>query len=143
MKRPVHPGKNVGIGKDHTIFTLIDGLLKFEKFGPHRKKVIQFCHQSIGLRTLLHGSRTITDGMLQAAVECLAKCMTEDEVVKGIILPQMSRLGSKLSEMEVKQLMEAHEYNHHRGLGTNGATLAIADAGIPMHWVWFKMVSES
>lgn len=34
-----HPGKNVGIGKDHTIFSLIDGLVKFEKFGPDRKKV--------------------------------------------------------------------------------------------------------
>lgn len=35
-----HPGKNVGIGKDHTIFSLIDGLVKFEKFGPdHKKKV--------------------------------------------------------------------------------------------------------
>ncbi|GJX94520.1 50S ribosomal protein L27, chloroplastic, partial [Tanacetum coccineum] len=34
----VQPGKNVGIGKDYTIFTLIDGLLEFEKFGPHRKK---------------------------------------------------------------------------------------------------------
>ncbi|KAK9670084.1 hypothetical protein RND81_13G176000 [Saponaria officinalis] len=35
----VHPGKNVGIGKDHTIFSLIDGLVKFEKYGPDRKKV--------------------------------------------------------------------------------------------------------
>ncbi|KAM7509268.1 hypothetical protein LguiA_019721 [Lonicera macranthoides] len=35
----VHPGNNVGIGKDHTIFSLIDGLVKFEKFGPDRKKV--------------------------------------------------------------------------------------------------------
>ncbi|KAL8193584.1 hypothetical protein R6Q57_026719 [Mikania cordata] len=35
----VHPGKNVGIGRDHTIFSLIDGLVKFEKFGPDRKKV--------------------------------------------------------------------------------------------------------
>ncbi|KAF3785374.1 50S ribosomal protein L27 [Nymphaea thermarum] len=34
-----HPGKNVGIGKDHTLFSLIDGLVKFEKFGPDRKKV--------------------------------------------------------------------------------------------------------
>lgn len=34
-----HPGKNVGIGKDHTIFALIDGLVKFEKFGPDKKKV--------------------------------------------------------------------------------------------------------
>ncbi|XP_068656008.1 large ribosomal subunit protein bL27c [Aristolochia californica] len=34
-----HPGKNVGIGKDHTIFSLIDGLVKFEKYGPDRKKI--------------------------------------------------------------------------------------------------------
>ncbi|XP_010250698.1 PREDICTED: 50S ribosomal protein L27, chloroplastic [Nelumbo nucifera] len=34
-----HPGKNVGLGKDHTIYSLIDGLVKFEKFGPDRKKV--------------------------------------------------------------------------------------------------------
>ncbi|KAB1200061.1 50S ribosomal protein L27, chloroplastic [Morella rubra] len=34
-----HAGKNVGLGKDHTIFSLIDGVVKFEKFGPDRKKV--------------------------------------------------------------------------------------------------------
>ncbi|PON61298.1 Ribosomal protein [Parasponia andersonii] len=34
-----HAGKNVGLGKDHTLFSLIDGLVKFEKFGPDRKKV--------------------------------------------------------------------------------------------------------
>ncbi|KAK9104138.1 hypothetical protein Scep_020982 [Stephania cephalantha] len=34
-----HPGKNVGLGKDHTIFSLIDGLVKFEKYGPDKKKV--------------------------------------------------------------------------------------------------------
>lgn len=34
-----HAGKNVGLGKDHTIFSLIDGLVKFEKFGPDKKKV--------------------------------------------------------------------------------------------------------
>ncbi|XP_022751854.1 50S ribosomal protein L27, chloroplastic [Durio zibethinus] len=34
-----HPGKNVGIGKDHTIFSLIDGLVKFEKFGPDKQKI--------------------------------------------------------------------------------------------------------
>ncbi|KAL3813899.1 hypothetical protein ACJIZ3_015167 [Penstemon smallii] len=35
-----HPGKNVGLGRDHTLFSLIDGLVKFEKFGPdHKKKV--------------------------------------------------------------------------------------------------------
>ncbi|GKV50256.1 hypothetical protein SLEP1_g56968 [Rubroshorea leprosula] len=33
-----HPGKNVGLGKDYTIFFLIDGLVKFEKFGLDKKK---------------------------------------------------------------------------------------------------------
>jgi large subunit ribosomal protein L27 len=34
-----HPGKNVGLGRDYTIYSLIDGLVKFEKYGPDRKKV--------------------------------------------------------------------------------------------------------
>lgn len=29
-----HPGNNVGIGKDYTLFSLIDGVVKFE---PHRR----------------------------------------------------------------------------------------------------------
>lgn len=29
----------MGLGKDHTIFSLIDGLVKFEKFGPDKKKI--------------------------------------------------------------------------------------------------------
>ena len=28
-----HPGENVGIGRDHTIFALIPGIVKFEKKG--------------------------------------------------------------------------------------------------------------
>ena len=28
----VHPGDNVGVGKDFTLFALIDGVVKFEKY---------------------------------------------------------------------------------------------------------------
>lgn len=35
----IHPGTNVGLGKDHTIFSLIDGLVKFENYLNGRKKV--------------------------------------------------------------------------------------------------------
>ncbi|WP_072681438.1 50S ribosomal protein L27 [Arcobacter sp. LA11] len=35
----VHVGENVGIGKDHTIFALIDGVVKFEVKDKNRKKV--------------------------------------------------------------------------------------------------------
>ncbi|XPV54528.1 MAG: 50S ribosomal protein L27 [Halarcobacter ebronensis] len=34
----VHGGENVGIGKDHTIFSLIDGVVKFEVKDKKRKK---------------------------------------------------------------------------------------------------------
>lgn len=35
----VHPGSNVGMGTDHTIFALIDGVVKFERKDKDRKKV--------------------------------------------------------------------------------------------------------
>ena len=34
-----HPGNNVGLGKDYTIFALIDGVVTFERKGKNRKKV--------------------------------------------------------------------------------------------------------
>ena len=33
-----HPGKNVGMGKDHTLFAKTDGELKFEKKGQSLKQ---------------------------------------------------------------------------------------------------------
>ena len=35
----IHPGTNVGIGKDDTLFALKDGKVKFERMGRDRKKV--------------------------------------------------------------------------------------------------------
>ena len=35
----VHPGNNVGIGKDDTLFALIDGKVKFEHIAGGRKSV--------------------------------------------------------------------------------------------------------
>ena len=35
----IHPGNNVGRGSDDTLFALIDGKVKFEKFGHDRKRV--------------------------------------------------------------------------------------------------------
>ena len=34
-----HPGNNVGIGSDDTLFALIDGVVTFERKGKSRKKV--------------------------------------------------------------------------------------------------------
>ena len=35
----IHPGNNVGLGRDYTLFALVDGVVKFERFGADRKKV--------------------------------------------------------------------------------------------------------
>ena len=35
----IHPGKNVGMGKDHTIFALIEGVVRFERKDKKRQQV--------------------------------------------------------------------------------------------------------
>ena len=35
----IHPGINVGMGKDYTIFAKIDGTVAYERLGRDRKKV--------------------------------------------------------------------------------------------------------
>ncbi len=34
----IHPGNNVGLGKDHTLFATVDGIVRFEKFGSGKKR---------------------------------------------------------------------------------------------------------
>ena len=34
-----HPGVNVGLGRDHTIFALTDGVVSYEKFANSKTKV--------------------------------------------------------------------------------------------------------
>jgi len=34
----IHPGTNVGIGSDDTLFALVDGTLRFERLGRDKKK---------------------------------------------------------------------------------------------------------
>ena len=35
----IHPGDNVGMGKDYTLFSKVDGVVAFERMGRSRKKV--------------------------------------------------------------------------------------------------------
>ena len=34
----IHPGENVGMGSDNTLFALVDGRVSFERKGKDRKK---------------------------------------------------------------------------------------------------------
>ncbi len=35
----IHPGPNVGVGRDWTLFAMVDGLVKYERFGKDRTRV--------------------------------------------------------------------------------------------------------
>jgi large subunit ribosomal protein L27 len=35
----IHPGNNVGVGRDYTLFALINGVVKFEPASKDRRKV--------------------------------------------------------------------------------------------------------
>ena len=35
----VHPGENVGLGKDYTIYALTDGIVRFDRFRRNRTRV--------------------------------------------------------------------------------------------------------
>ena len=43
----IHPGKNCGIGKDDTLFALIDGYVKFERKDKFRKQVSIYAENGI------------------------------------------------------------------------------------------------
>jgi large subunit ribosomal protein L27 len=38
----IHPGKNVGMGRDYTLFARIDGVVRYERVGKDRKQVHVF-----------------------------------------------------------------------------------------------------
>jgi large subunit ribosomal protein L27 len=35
----IHPGNNVGVGRDYTLYALVDGVVKFEPTSNNRRKV--------------------------------------------------------------------------------------------------------
>ena len=41
-----HPGDNVGLGKDHTLFALVDGVVEFKKGRKGRSFVSVLAHQA-------------------------------------------------------------------------------------------------
>lgn len=43
----IHPGENVGIGKDDTLFAKESGIVKFEKIGKSRKQVSVYTKEQL------------------------------------------------------------------------------------------------
>jgi len=48
----IHPGENVGLGKDYTLFAKIDGIVAYERMGRSRKKVSVYTSEGRNLRSL-------------------------------------------------------------------------------------------
>jgi len=46
----VKAGRNVGIGRDHTLFALIDGQVRFEQATKERKRVSVYAHEKSEVR---------------------------------------------------------------------------------------------
>jgi len=43
----IHPGENVGMGKDYTLFAKIDGTVAYERLGRSRKKASVYAEGSL------------------------------------------------------------------------------------------------
>src|SRR5690625_7158911 len=43
-----HPGTNVGLGKDHTLYALVDGHVKFSINGPKNKRTVRSEERRVG-----------------------------------------------------------------------------------------------
>ncbi len=35
----IHPGRNVGMGRDYTLFALVEGVVEYQRWGRSRKRV--------------------------------------------------------------------------------------------------------
>ncbi|XP_010551124.1 PREDICTED: NAD-dependent malic enzyme 1, mitochondrial [Tarenaya hassleriana] len=89
------PFKNVDFGNGHV--------------GHCNQGNNMYLFPGIGLGTLLSGSPIVSDGMLQAAAECLAGYMSEEEVLKGIIYPPISRIRDITKRIAAAVVKEAIE----------------------------------
>lgn len=42
----IHPGTNVGLGRDYTLYAKVDGVVTYEEFGRNRKRVSVYPDES-------------------------------------------------------------------------------------------------
>ncbi|THU61306.1 hypothetical protein C4D60_Mb07t21900 [Musa balbisiana] len=96
---------------DHIVFAsgspFHDVNLGNGKIGHCNQGNNMYLFPGIGLGTLLSGARVISDGMLQAAAQCLASYMKEEEVLNGIIYPSISSIRDITKEVAAAVVREA------------------------------------
>ncbi|KAG5538450.1 hypothetical protein RHGRI_019131 [Rhododendron griersonianum] len=83
-----HAGENI-VFASGSPFKNVD--LGNGKVGHVNQANNMYLFPGIGLGALLSGARLISDGMLQAASECLASYITDDEIQRGVLYPPIGR----------------------------------------------------
>ncbi|CDP08867.1 unnamed protein product [Coffea canephora] len=77
------------------------------KIGHVNQANNMYLFPGIGLGALVSGARFITDGMLQAAAECLASYMTDEEIQRGILYPSIDSIRDITAEVGAAVLRAA------------------------------------
>jgi malate dehydrogenase (decarboxylating) len=90
------------------------------KIGHVNQANNMYLFPGIGLGALVSGARVITDGMLQAAAECLASYMTEEETQKGILYPSIDSIRDITAEVGAAVLRGAVADEVAEGHGETG-----------------------
>ncbi|XP_061339896.1 NAD-dependent malic enzyme 2, mitochondrial-like isoform X2 [Gastrolobium bilobum] len=112
-----HAGENI-VFASGSPFENVD--LGNGKVGHVNQANNMYLFPGIGLGTLLSGARHITDGMLQAAAECLASYMTEEDIQKGILYPSTDCIRNVTVEVGAAVLRAAVAENLAEGHGDVG-----------------------
>ncbi|XP_074279899.1 NAD-dependent malic enzyme 59 kDa isoform, mitochondrial [Silene latifolia] len=99
-----HAGENI-VFASGSPFQNVD--LGNGKVGHVNQANNMYLFPGIGLGALLSGARLITDDMLQAAAECLASYITDDEIQRGILYPSVGSIRDITAEVAAAVLREA------------------------------------
>ncbi|KAF5464199.1 hypothetical protein F2P56_014293 [Juglans regia] len=113
----VHAGENI-VFASGSPFENVD--LGNGKVGHVNQANNMYLFPGIGLGTLLSGAHFITDGMLQAAAECLASYMTDEEIQQGILYPSINSIRDITAEVGAAVLQAAVAEDLAEGHGDVG-----------------------
>lgn len=91
-----HAGENI-VFASGSPFKNVD--LGNGKVGHVNQANNMYLFPGIGLGALLSGARLISDGMLQAASECLASYITDDEIQRGVLYPPIGSIRDITAEV--------------------------------------------
>lgn len=113
-----HAGENI-VFASGSPFENVD--LGNGKVGHVNQANNMYLFPGIGLGSLLSGAHYISDGMLQAAAECLASYMKDEEIEMGILYPSINSIRDITAEVAAAVLRAAIGEGLAEGHGDVGA----------------------